>query len=106
MYETIGYRVEDGVAEILVNQPKYRNALSVQTMQDMLDALNRAEDDDSVGAVLLTGVGDAFCSGFNLKEIPLDRGVDGVRGHSASPRCGGTSCCTRWSGSNGRCSPP
>ncbi len=81
MYETIGYRVEDGVAEILVNQPKYRNALSVQTMQDMLDALNRAEDDDSVGAVLLTGVGDAFCSGFNLKEIPLDRGVDGVRGH-------------------------
>jgi len=81
MYETIGYHVEDGVAEILIKQPKFRNALSVQTMQDMLDGMNRAEDDASVGAVLLTGEGDAFCSGFNLKEIPLDGGVEGVRGH-------------------------
>ena len=81
MYKTIGYRIEDGVAEIVIKQPKFRNALSVQTMQEMLDALNQAEDNAAVGAVMITGEGDAFCSGFNLKEIPLDRDVEGVRAH-------------------------
>ena len=34
-----------------------------------------------MGAVMITGAADAFCSGFNLREIPLDRDVEGVRGH-------------------------
>lgn len=81
LYEDIRYRVVAGVAEITINQPKYRNALSVKAMQEMLDALNRAEDSDDVGAVMITGAGDAFCAGFNLREIPLDRGIDGIREH-------------------------
>nr|1NZY_B Chain B, 4-chlorobenzoyl Coenzyme A Dehalogenase [Pseudomonas sp. CBS3] len=81
MYEAIGHRVEDGVAEITIKLPRHRNALSVKAMQEVTDALNRAEEDDSVGAVMITGAEDAFCAGFYLREIPLDKGVAGVRDH-------------------------
>jgi len=81
MYEAIGHRVDEGVAEITITLPRYRNALSVKAMQEILDALNKAEDDSSVGAVMITGADDAFCAGFNLREIPLDAGVEGVREH-------------------------
>lgn len=81
MYKAIGFRVQDKVAEITINLPRYRNALSVQAMQEITDALNRAEEDDSIGAVMITGAEDAFCSGFHLREIPIDQGVEGVRDH-------------------------
>lgn len=81
MYEAIGHRVQDGVAEITIDLPRHRNALSVRAMQEVTDALNRAEEDDAVGAVMITGAADAFCAGFYLREIPMDRGVDGVRDH-------------------------
>lgn len=81
MYEAIGYRVVDGVAEITIELPRHRNALSVQAMKEMLDALNRSEDDTAVGAVMITGAEDAFCAGFYLREIPLDNGVEGIRDH-------------------------
>jgi 2-(1,2-epoxy-1,2-dihydrophenyl)acetyl-CoA isomerase len=81
MYEAIGHRVQDRVAEITINLPRHRNALSVKAMQEITDALNRAEEDDGVGAVMITGAQDAFCSGFYLREIPIDKGVEGVRDH-------------------------
>lgn len=81
MYKDIKYRVVDGVAEITINLPKHRNALSVKAMQEMLDALNRSEENSEVGAVMITGAEIAFCAGFNLREIPLDHGVEGIRDH-------------------------
>lgn len=81
MYEAIGHRVMDRVAEITINLPRHRNALSVRAMQEITDALNKAEEDDNIGAVMIIGAQDAFCAGFNLREIPMDRGVDGVRDH-------------------------
>jgi 2-(1,2-epoxy-1,2-dihydrophenyl)acetyl-CoA isomerase len=81
MYEDVTYAAEEGVGVITINLPKICNALSVRAMQEMLDALNRAEDDGNVGAVMITGAGDAFCAGFQLREIPLDREVEGIREH-------------------------
>lgn len=71
-YECILFDVTDGVGRITLNLPRYGNALTVLGIQEFLDALNACEARDDVGAVLLTGSGKAFCSGFNLKEIPLD----------------------------------
>lgn len=73
--------MSDGVASITVNAPDARNALSVATMQAMLEHLNRAEDDPSVGAVKITGGGDAFCAGFHLKEIPINEGPQAIKDH-------------------------
>jgi 2-(1,2-epoxy-1,2-dihydrophenyl)acetyl-CoA isomerase len=82
MYKDVTYATtEEGVGVITINLPKVRNALSVRAMQEMLDALNRAEDDNHIGAVMITGVGEAFCAGFHLREIPLDRGTRGIRDH-------------------------
>ena len=69
-YESIELEVRGGVATLRFNLPQYGNALHLKGVQETLDALHRAEADDAVGAVVLTGRGAAFCSGFNLKEIP------------------------------------
>jgi 2-(1,2-epoxy-1,2-dihydrophenyl)acetyl-CoA isomerase len=69
-YESIEYQVRDAVATIAFNLPQYGNALNLKGVQETLDALYQAEADSNVGAVVLTGRGKAFCSGFNLKEIP------------------------------------
>jgi 2-(1,2-epoxy-1,2-dihydrophenyl)acetyl-CoA isomerase len=81
MYKDVTYAAEEGVGVITINLPKVRNALSVRAMQEMLDAVNRAEDDNNIGAVMITGADDAFCAGFHLREIPLDRDVQGIRDH-------------------------
>ena len=70
-YECIEFNVQDGVATIAFNMPKYGNALTVKGVQETFDALHRAEAGEEVGAIVLTGRGHAFCSGFNLKEIPV-----------------------------------
>jgi enoyl-CoA hydratase/carnithine racemase len=69
-YEHILYEVTDGVAAITFNLPQYANAMDFKGVRETFDALMRAEGDDNVGAVLITGAGKSFCAGFNLKEIP------------------------------------
>ncbi len=74
MYKDITCEIVDKVAVLTLNLPKTRNAMSLVAMRELLDALNNAEENPDVGAVMITGAGDkAFCSGFHLKEIPLDK---------------------------------
>lgn len=81
-YTSIDYGVIDGVAKITFNLPQYGNALDLNGVQETLDALFHAEADDAVGAVMFTGAGDAFCAGFNLKEIPdVGDGQEGISSH-------------------------
>ena len=63
-------------------------------LQEFLNALYRAEADDAVGAVVVTGRGKAFCAGFNLKEIPV-KDLDSKKSLRTSVcwRCGGTRSC-------------
>jgi 2-(1,2-epoxy-1,2-dihydrophenyl)acetyl-CoA isomerase len=69
-YQSILYEVIDNVGKITFNLPQFNNALDFQGVKETLDALIRAEDDPEVGCVMFTGSGNAFCAGFNLKEIP------------------------------------
>ncbi|WP_249009756.1 1,4-dihydroxy-2-naphthoyl-CoA synthase [Conexibacter sp. DBS9H8] len=67
-YEDIRYELstgEDaGIAKITINRPEVRNAFRPETVIEMMDALNRAREDPSVGVIILTGEGEkAFCSG-------------------------------------------
>jgi len=57
-----------GVATLTLDSPHNRNALSARLMAQLLDALQRAVDDDAVRVVLLTHTGRVFCSGVDLKE--------------------------------------
>ncbi len=62
-YETIG-----AVARLTLHRPERANALSQTMLEEIAVALDRAEADAAVRAVIVTGAGAAFSSGFDLKE--------------------------------------
>lgn len=67
-YETLRYEIEDGVATITLSRPDKLNAFTVRMMEEMLDVLDRVDEDDSVRAAIVTGDGRAFCAGADLSE--------------------------------------
>jgi methylglutaconyl-CoA hydratase len=54
---------------IILNRPEKRNALSRRLLSDLKQAFDDLHLERSVRAVILTGAGSAFCSGFDLQEI-------------------------------------
>ncbi len=56
-----------GVARITINRPHKLNAFTRHTMDEMIEALDEASHDETVGVVVLTGAGDkAFCTGGDM----------------------------------------
>lgn len=76
MADEVLYSVTDGVATITLNAPDRRNALSVESSHELVDAARTAEADTSVGAVIVTG-GKHFCAGA-VREVLADNGKDPV----------------------------
>lgn len=72
------YALDDGVATITLNRPQAYNAFTTQLHRELRKALTRAERDDAVRCVVITGAGKAFCSGQDLNEVPLD-GAEALR---------------------------
>jgi enoyl-CoA hydratase/carnithine racemase len=60
-----------GVATLTLDRPAAKNALSIQLRDEISDALDRLGGDDALKVVVITGAGDAFCSGFDLKEFAV-----------------------------------
>ncbi len=65
-FENITYEVEKGRARITLNRPEKRNALSIELVEELRDALWEADDDKSVHCVILKGEGPSFCAGYDL----------------------------------------
>src|SRR5204862_4650001 len=62
-YRDILYDKRDGIATITINRPTVLNAFRADTVEEMLDAMRDAEEDEEIGVVVLAGAGDrAFCS--------------------------------------------
>lgn len=61
--------VENGVATLTLNRPDRMNALSPELYGELLKALERLANEMSVGAVVLTGAGRAFCAGGDVKSM-------------------------------------
>ena len=62
-----------GVVTLTMNRPERRNALDPQMTRGLRSALERAASDDAVRAVVLTGAGDAFCAGGDVKAMAENR---------------------------------
>jgi enoyl-CoA hydratase len=60
---------EDGIATLTLNRPEAMNALSRELRRELVGALETLGGDQSVGVVILTGRGRAFCAGLDLKEL-------------------------------------
>jgi enoyl-CoA hydratase/carnithine racemase len=65
-YQEILYAVDDGVLTITMHRPEKLNAFTGTMMNEMIDAFDRADADDAVRAVIVTGAGRAFCAGADL----------------------------------------
>ncbi|WP_405946278.1 p-hydroxycinnamoyl CoA hydratase/lyase [Streptomyces prunicolor] len=67
-YECISVETEDRVTTVTLNRPHKRNAMSPQLNDEMLDALTRLSTDGGTDVLVLTGAGESFSAGMDLKE--------------------------------------
>lgn len=74
-YQTLLYSVTDDVATITLNRPERMNALSVELMIELADAIGRTQK-EGARALVLTGASTSFCSGADLTAgMPDDLGA-------------------------------
>jgi 2-(1,2-epoxy-1,2-dihydrophenyl)acetyl-CoA isomerase len=69
MAETLIESIDRGVATLTLSRPDSMNALSPELYDALLEALPRLAGDATVGAVVLTGAGRAFCAGSDVKSM-------------------------------------
>jgi enoyl-CoA hydratase/carnithine racemase len=75
-----------------LDRPDQLNAFTVTMLHELLDAFDRADADDEVRAIVVTGRGRAFCAGADLSAGPTafdNRGPTGRVGEAPPPRDGG-----------------
>lgn len=68
-------RRENGVLWLTLNRPERKNSISPELRDELLAALDEARSDDDVRCVVLTGAGDAFCSGVDLGRSKVTEGA-------------------------------
>ncbi len=67
-YETLLYETRGAVALITLNRPQRLNAMNAAMLRELHRAMDAAEGEPAVRAIVLAGAGGHFCSGFDLKE--------------------------------------
>ncbi|PLC51536.1 enoyl-CoA hydratase [Pollutimonas subterranea] len=65
----VDYSLREGVGHIVLNRPAKRNALSLDMRTVLWEAIEQADKDDEVRAVLLSGTGEHFCAGGDISEM-------------------------------------
>jgi len=71
-YDDIELTRDGAVAILQMDRPKALNALNLNMMQELADALSKLEADDTVGCVILTGSEKAFAAGADIKDMAED----------------------------------
>jgi enoyl-CoA hydratase/carnithine racemase len=65
-YETIAYEISESILTITLNRPEKLNAFTAAMARELVEAFERADADDEVRAIIVTGAGRAFCAGADL----------------------------------------
>ena len=96
VFTQIRYEVEGPAAVITLDRPDHLNAFTGTMLSEMVEAFDRADADDAVRAVIVTGAGRAFCAGADLSSggetFDLEaRGVTPANGRLATAAA--SSCC-------------
>ncbi len=80
-FETITYEKEDSIAIVTLNRPERLNAWTDQMNADIVHAIDNANEDKDIGAVVVTGAGRGYCAGADIKDSfqsQLDDGASDV----------------------------
>ena len=67
-YETIRYEADGPILTITLNRPEKLNAYTAQMGAELADAVERADADDAIRALILTGEGRGFCAGADISD--------------------------------------
>jgi enoyl-CoA hydratase/carnithine racemase len=75
------YEKSDRIAYLTLNRPEAKNAIDPELHELLCEAWTDFRDDDSLDVAILTGTGDAFCAGADLKDYipPIIRGERSIR---------------------------
>ena len=65
-YQFIEYQASDGIGRVRLNRPEKLNTLSRELQDELVDCLERADDDSDVRVMTLRGNGRAFCAGYDI----------------------------------------
>lgn len=78
--------LEDGIAEVLLNRPERKNALSEEMFEDIAAAGERLKKEDALRVVILHGAGGDFCSGLDMEFMGAMAGrIEEIREKLVSP---------------------
>jgi enoyl-CoA hydratase/carnithine racemase len=67
-YETLRYEVAERILTLTLNRPDRMNAFTGRMADELLDAFDKADADDAIKVVIVTGAGRAFCAGADLER--------------------------------------
>jgi len=71
-YETLLVEFHDLVCVLTLNRPEKRNAMNPALGEEITDALEKLRNDDRCAVLVITGAGESFCAGMDLKEFFLE----------------------------------
>jgi enoyl-CoA hydratase/carnithine racemase len=71
--DLLSIECRDAAALLTLRRPEKRNALSIELRLELAEAFASLREDDSVGCVVLTGAGTAFCAGMDVTQFGGDR---------------------------------
>lgn len=92
--ENVLVEFEDGIAWASMSRPDRKNAISVGLAREMLATMDALETDERCGVFVLTGAGDSWSAGMDLKDY--FRATDGMSLVAPTPStapCSGGACC-------------
>jgi 2-ketocyclohexanecarboxyl-CoA hydrolase len=85
-YRDITYDLGENAVRITINRPEVMNAFRLQTVEELIQAFQQANEEKSVNAVVLAGAGEkAFCTGGDQKAHLTEDGLYGPRGTVGMP---------------------
>jgi enoyl-CoA hydratase/carnithine racemase len=96
-YETITYERRDTVALITLNRPDRLNAWTPRMASEQADAIRTANDNEDVGAIVMTGAGRGFCAGADMRDT-FGKRLDGTDPGGDSEASGGMPPDVDWVG--------
>ena len=106
-FQTVDYEVSERIATITIDNPPSRNGFNGTMRDDLIAAARRADEDDAVRAVILTGRGKFFCPGADLSGggSTFDFKSSTHAGDPRSTDSAGTAA-ARWPSRSHRCASP
>ena len=96
-YETITYETRDAVALITLNRPDRLNAWTPRMASEQADAIRTANDDEQIGAIVMTGAGRGFCAGADMRDT-FGKRLDGTDPGGNTEESGGMPPDVDWVG--------